>query len=136
MYLVDTSVLARSNAPAVDERLEPLIKSGLVAVCAVVELEVGVTARSPAMYRENDAVFAAAFARAPIEEPVVRRALQVQAALAERSQHRGVPVNDLVIAACAERGGLTVLHYDADFDTIAQVTGQPMEWIVPRGTVD
>lgn len=136
MYLVDTSVIARSNAEAVDERLEPLIKSGLVAVCAVVELEVGVTARSPAMYRENDALFASAFARAPIEEPVVRRALEVQGLLADVSQHRGVPVNDLVIAACAERANLTVLHYDADFDAIAAVTGQPVEWVVPRGSAD
>jgi len=28
------------------------------------------------------------------------------------------------------------LHYDADFDLIAGVTGQPTEWIVPRGSVD
>jgi hypothetical protein len=28
-----------------------------------------------------------------------------------------------------------VLHYDADFDLIAEVTGQPSEWIVPRGTI-
>ena len=29
---------------------------------------------------------------------------------------------------------MTVLHHDADFDTIAAVTGQDMEWIVPRGS--
>ena len=28
-----------------------------------------------------------------------------------------------------------MLHYDDDFDLIAEVTGQPMEWVVPRGTV-
>jgi hypothetical protein len=31
---------------------------------------------------------------------------------------------------------LTVLHYDADFDHIAAVTGQNVEWIVARGSVD
>jgi predicted nucleic acid-binding protein len=31
--------------------------------------------------------------------------------------------------------GLTVLHYDEDYDRIAKVTGQPMEWIVPKGTL-
>ncbi|MEN8114006.1 MAG: hypothetical protein ABFS21_06425 [Actinomycetota bacterium] len=28
-----------------------------------------------------------------------------------------------------------VLHYDHDFEAIAEVTGQSTEWIVPRGTV-
>jgi hypothetical protein len=31
---------------------------------------------------------------------------------------------------------LTMLHYDADFDLIASVTGQPCEWVVPPGSVD
>ncbi|GMV07607.1 MAG: hypothetical protein AMXMBFR53_38820 [Gemmatimonadota bacterium] len=38
--------------------------------------------------------------------------------------------------AAAEAAGLTVLHYDADFDRIGEVTRQPTEWVVPRGTVD
>jgi predicted nucleic acid-binding protein len=44
-------------------------------------------------------------------------------------------VADLMIAAAAEAAGLVVLHYDHDFDLIAKVTGQPVEWIVPAGTV-
>ena len=36
----------------------------------------------------------------------------------------------------AEQSGLVVLHYDADFDLISRVTGQPCEWVVPPGTVD
>jgi predicted nucleic acid-binding protein len=36
-------------------------------------------------------------------------------------------VPDLVIAAVAERSGLTVLHLDKDFELIAEVTGQPVE---------
>ena len=31
------------------------------------------------------------------------------------------------------RHDVTVLHYDHDFDLIADVTGQRVEWIVPRG---
>jgi hypothetical protein len=31
---------------------------------------------------------------------------------------------------------LTVLHYDADFDHIAAVPGQPTEWVVERGSID
>jgi hypothetical protein len=29
-----------------------------------------------------------------------------------------------------------VLHYDADFELVAEITGQEHEWIVPRGTAD
>jgi hypothetical protein len=41
-----------------------------------------------------------------------------------------------LVAAAAERAALTVLHYDAGFDLIATVTGQPTEWVVPRDSVD
>jgi predicted nucleic acid-binding protein len=59
----------------------------------------------------------------------------VQRLLASRHQ-RGRKVPDLLIAAAAEARGLTVMHYDSDFDQIAAVTGQPCEWVVPAGSVD
>ena len=65
----------------------------------------------------------------------VRRARQVQRLLAERHQ-RGRKVPDLLVAAAAEARSLTVLHYDADFDRIAAVTGQMCEWVVPPGSID
>jgi len=49
--------------------------------------------------------------------------------------HRRVKHFDLLIAAAAESARLTLLHYDADFDTIAAVTGQPIRWIAPRGSL-
>jgi predicted nucleic acid-binding protein len=64
-----------------------------------------------------------------------RRAIEVQRMLMDDGQHRGVKIPDLLVAAIAETEGLTVLHYDADFDRIAAVTGQPSEWIVPKGSV-
>jgi predicted nucleic acid-binding protein len=48
---------------------------------------------------------------------------------------RAVGFPDLLVAAVAERERVTVLHYDGDYDFIAQVTSQPMQWVVPRGTV-
>jgi predicted nucleic acid-binding protein len=42
---------------------------------------------------------------------------------------------DLVIAAAAEAAGLSVLHYDNDYDRIAAMTNQPTEWIAPAGTL-
>ena len=48
--------------------------------------------------------------------------------------HR-LPVADLLIAVCAERSHLVVLHYDAAYVRIAEVTGQREQWVVPRGSV-
>ena len=57
------------------------------------------------------------------------RAVEVQMILAERGQHRAASIPDLLVAATAELGQLTVLHLDKDFELIAQVTGQPVERI-------
>lgn len=40
-----------------------------------------------------------------------------------------------VIAATAELHGITVLHYYRDYDRISSITGQPTEWVVPRGSL-
>lgn len=65
----------------------------------------------------------------------LRRARQVQRLLAAKHQ-RGRKIPDLLIAAAAEARNLTVLHYDADFDRIAALTGQASEWVVPAGSAD
>ena len=66
---------------------------------------------------------------------ILERAIAVQGVLALDGLHRAVAAPDLIIAAAAERHGLVVLHYDADYDRIAAATGQPTEWVVPRGSV-
>jgi len=57
------------------------------------------------------------------------RALEVQLLLADRGHHRAPSVPDLIVAATAELAGLTVLHLDKDFELIAEVTGQDLEWL-------
>lgn len=42
---------------------------------------------------------------------------------------------DLLIAATAERHAVTLLHYNADFKLIAEVTSQPVEWIAVGGAL-
>ena len=73
---------------------------------------------------------------APIDASVMDRAVQVAGGLARTGRHRGAKPVDLVIAATAEAAGLSVLHYDGDYDRIAAVTNQPTEWIAPAGTLD
>jgi predicted nucleic acid-binding protein len=56
-----------------------------------------------------------------------QRAVEVQALLADQGRHRAPAIPDLLVAAVAERAGLTVLHLDKDFELIAEVTAQPVE---------
>jgi predicted nucleic acid-binding protein len=102
----------------------------------VTDLEQLFSARSGTEHREWRADIGLRFGCVPIEQAMLDRAIEVQGLLADRGAHRGANVPDLVVAAAAERAGLTVLHYDADFELIATVTGQPTEWVVPRGSVD
>jgi len=118
----------------VREVLEPLLVAGEIATCGIVDLELLYSARDRATYRSLVEALRG-MPRVPLDEAAVNRALSVQAMLAERSQHRAVPLPDLLVAACAERAGLSVLHYDGDFERIAKLTGQPTQWIVPRGSV-
>lgn len=133
-HLADTSVLARLHHDDVAARVGPMFTGGRVATCASVDLEVLVTARNGAeheeMWFERQLL-----PRAPITEAVMERAIEVQGELAADGRHRRVSPIDLITAAAAEQSGLTVLHYDRDFDRIAELTGQPVEWVVPPGTV-
>ncbi|NUR85788.1 MAG: PIN domain nuclease [Nonomuraea sp.] len=121
--------------PVVGGRLKPLMLSGLLAVCVITKLEVLFSARDPAGYERDAAHLDGDFRQLPVDERVQDRALEVQALLASKSQHRGVGPMDLLIAACAEVHGVGLLHYDRDFDLVAAVTGQPSLWVVPPGSV-
>jgi predicted nucleic acid-binding protein len=120
---------------AVAPRLGPLLEAGLVARCTPTDLEAGFSALGKADFAALRAA-RSAWPFVSIDQVVLDRAVAVQALLADRSQHRGAAIADLVIAAAAEEAQLTILHYDADFELIARVTGQPVEWVVPRGTAD
>lgn len=133
--IADKSALARLSQSAVAAVLEPLILAGEVATCGVVELEVLYSARSHADFVRTRTTRALAFPNVPIVQADFDRAIEVMAQLARHGQHRAVGLPDLLIAAVAERAGLTVLHYDADYELVAAVTGQPTQWVVPRGSV-
>ena len=134
-FLADKSALARRQTQAeVREALDPLLLEGEIATCGIIDLELLYSATSPATYKAlADAL--RGMPRVALDEAAVERALEVQAKLAQRSQHRAVPLPDLLVAACAENAGLTVVHYDADYERIAELTGQAVQWVVPRGSV-
>jgi predicted nucleic acid-binding protein len=134
-YLADTSALARLRHRPVAVVLGPMIEAGLVATCGVVEFELGWATRSGKEFDELRADRDAGYEWLPTHDEDWRRVLGVQAALWRGGQVRAVGFPDLLIAAVAERERVPVLHYDSDFDLIAGVTGQLVQWVVPRGTV-
>jgi predicted nucleic acid-binding protein len=135
LYLVDKSALMRLKYDQVDGIITPLMRRGQLATCGVIDLEVLFSARSPAEYESVLLHRLTAYQRLPITERVVERALEVQRTLAAESHHRVVGISDLLIAACADVNRAVLLHYDHDFDLVAEITGQSAVWVAPRGTV-
>jgi len=133
--LIDTSAFNRLANDLVGIELEDDLEAGDVAVCAAVAFEVCFSARDRSHLAKLRDVLGA-LPQVRTNQAVFDRALEVQGALVERGQHRAVSLADLLIAAAAETAGIPVVHYDADFDLIASVTGQPTRWVVPRGLID
>jgi hypothetical protein len=133
--LIDTSAFNRFANDLVGIELEDAIEAGEIAVCAPVIYEVCFSARSSEHLTQLRAVLDA-LPQVRTHQATFDRALEVQAALAQRGQHRAVSLPDLLIAAAAEAAEIPVVHYDADFDLIAAVTGQTTAWVVPRGMID
>lgn len=134
-FLVDKSASARAASVDIAERYETLLAAGQLAMCSIFELEMLYSARNGADFKRLDADMRASYELLPTDQEDLDRAKQVMGELAKSGRHRAVQIPDLLIAAVAERNGVTVLHYDADFDLIAEITGQRTEWVVPRGTV-
>jgi predicted nucleic acid-binding protein len=139
MHLADTSawwVSRRAETGEARRLFDRLtVQSGL-AICDVVRFELLYSVRN---HEEFVAVEARLVALPDLEihKWHWERALAIYRRLAEQggAHHRSVGYPDLLIAAVAEIAGATVLHYDEDFDRIAAITGQPTQWILPRGSL-
>jgi predicted nucleic acid-binding protein len=136
LYLADTSAFTVAlRSREVDETIVQLAIEGVLATFVTVDLELGYTARGA---REHQGVLAGRRRLIQLEtvDEIAVRAREVQALMAARGHHRAAGVVDLLTASAAEHYGATVLHYDADFDHIAAVTGQPVAWVAPKGSVN
>src|SRR5947199_2164422 len=126
-HLADTSALARlSHQPVIGAR-GPLIEAGLVATCGVIEFELGWATRTTAEFDQLRADRDAGYEWLATHDEDWRRALDIQGALWRSGQVRAVGFPNLLVAAVAERERVTVLHYDADYDLLALVAGQPVQ---------
>ncbi len=127
-WLIDKSAFVRLHLSPDASDWASAIGRGTVRISTVTRLEIGYSAQSAEELRRE--MLIPPLASMPVEyltPSIEDRSVEVQLALAERGQHRAPSIPDILIAATAERTGLTVLHLDKDFDLIAAFTGQPVQ---------
>lgn len=130
-YLLDKSAWVQSQySKEAVTRLADLIRRGELALCTITALEILYSARNASEYdRDHRRLKALAW----VDLPQPADAVELQRRLAHRGWHR-TPIPDVMIAATAAAHDLTILHYDSDFERLAEVAGTGHEWIVPRGS--
>jgi predicted nucleic acid-binding protein len=137
--LADTSawVWSRRRAyPELRHAFDTALVDAELATCDMVRLELLHSARNQAEFTEIREGLAE-LPDCPIGKEQWDRALWVYQQLGARggAHQRSVKHPDLVIAAAAEAAHLTVLHYDQDYDRIAEITGQPTRWLARAGSL-
>jgi predicted nucleic acid-binding protein len=122
-YLADTSMVIRlRQGRDIAPRWVDAVQAGLVGVCPPVEAELMRAVASKADRDQLQTTLRALFAWHPMPDSAWRFVERTQNDLVNLGNHKGPSVVDLLIAATAQAWGLTVLHVDADFETIATVT--------------
>ncbi|MFI9270312.1 PIN domain nuclease [Kitasatospora sp. NPDC052896] len=106
--------------------------AGLIATCPITELEFFHSARTAADRARGIEDVRPLFSWVPVDDRAYDRAWQVQDVLTKRGLHRSAGAVDLVVAATAELQGLALLHRDHDFECVAGVTGQALQWYGPE----
>ncbi len=121
MVLVDTSVWIDVFRKAKPLRLEDHVDLDDVVTCLPVVQEVLQGFDQEAHFRiARDAMWAFPIVESPLSREVVEGAVD----LFRRARRAGVTVRsgvDCLIAACAIRHGLSVLHADRDFTHLARI---------------
>ena len=138
MELADTSAWSWTRIVGGELRrdFDEAVVDGEMGTCDMVRLELLHSARSAGDFRALREELEA-LPDCPIGKEQWERALEVYEQLAHQGglHHRAVRHPDLLIAAATEATGVTVLHYDEDYDRIAAITGQHVRWIAPRGSL-
>lgn len=125
-YLADTSMIIRlRRGREIQPKWVDAVRAGLVGVCPVVEAELMRATAGRADRDQLRSLLRSLFSWHPMPDGAWRFVEQTQDALVEIGQHRGPSVVDLLVAATADAWGLTVLHVDADFETIGRVRAVP-----------
>lgn len=120
-YVIDSSALWRIQR---DKQLRAawteVIGNGAVGSCQPQRAEFKSSARDRGEYDAMTEMFADLYPDVSIPKNAWQRVEAAQYRLTQQGEHRGLSVVDLLVAAVAAHHGLTVLHDDNDFATMAR----------------
>jgi predicted nucleic acid-binding protein len=137
-FLVDNSVLQRlARSAEIRAAIGELAdRGGMLCASTVSVLEAGFSVRSHSAHREIVRHMTRSFELLPLIEEVGAVAVELQDALWRAGMGRAAGVVDLLHAATAVANDAIVLHYDPDFDHLADVDRRVRaRWIVSPGSV-
>jgi predicted nucleic acid-binding protein len=125
VVLVDTSVWIEVFRRSSSFKLEAVVDFEDVVTCLPVIQEVLQGFRDESAFQlARDAIYSLPVIESPLGRPVIDDAI----GLYRSARRAGVTVRsgvDCLIAACAIRSGLPVMHRDRDFDKLARIS--PLE---------
>jgi predicted nucleic acid-binding protein len=121
IYLLDTSGLVRLlRDPALQRAWYDAVDAEAIGSCYPQRTEFLYTARDRAEYEEITEMFGDLYPDVSVPKNAGRWIASVQHLMARTGEHRSASAVDLMIAATAAHHGLTVLHDDVDYRTVAR----------------
>ena len=136
LFLLDKSAheLARRD-PDARRMFETMAITGMLATCAIVELEILYSARNPADHRRLKTYLHKQCVWLETSDDTLSAAVDLQEIMLAAGMHRK-PIPDLIIASVAQEHDAVLVHHDRDFDDIATVaSGLRTRWIVPPAPI-
>ena len=135
-YIADSSAWAHAHHAHVRDEWSAALRAGQIATGPIVKLELLYSARDGSGFDQLEADLAQ-LRDVPITRSVTNAVLAAFRELAHVGplHHRSISLPDLLISASAQDSALGVLHYDEDFDVLADVLGFESRWIAPRGSL-
>jgi predicted nucleic acid-binding protein len=131
LFLLDKSAheLARRH-PDARRTFETMAVTGVLATCAIVELEILYSARNPVDHRRLKTYLRRQCVWLETSDDTLSTAVDLQEGMLAAGMHRK-PIPNLIIASVAQAHDAVLVHHDRDFDDIATVaTGLRTRWIV------
>ncbi|MCJ1679220.1 PIN domain nuclease [Streptomyces sp. APSN-46.1] len=129
-FLIDTSALVRFYRGQAGSEWDQLVASGLVGLCEPVRQEFLRAVGGRPAYYEAEGLLRETFPYWTARDSVWEDTAALQRRLADAGAHQCASPVDLLVAVIAQHHRLTVLHQDADFETIARLTAQPARRIL------
>lgn len=133
--VVDTSAWSRAHHPHVSEPWRRTLLADRLRLSPAVRLEILLSARDARAF-DTLAERLSALRTAPLTAGVIRAAEDSMRTLAHRSAGaQRIPIVDYLVAAAAQEIGAAVLHYDSDYDTLAEIMDFEPVWLAPPGSL-